>query len=192
MINSERVERFITKSGYEYKSDTTSIKIKANYTFGLFLRKIYLINENGDCLYSFKQEDFIKKLLYNLVYLFYRNTTIPVYILYKNNVKIGGTGYYKDDILPIKTTEFNINLVLINSKKNYIIKLVEDDSVIAEITKSRLRYGKKNIYNVICNNWGYDKELLLLLTALCDVVFFPEWPLLKWSAIEYDLTMEIK
>ena len=75
--------------------------------------------------------------------MFYRNTTIPVYILYKNNVKIGGTGYYKDDILPIKTTEFNINLVLINSKKNYIIKLVEDDSVIAEITKSRLRYGKK-------------------------------------------------
>lgn len=187
MIMNERVERFITRSGYEYKSNTTSIKIKANYTLGLFLRKIYSINENGDYLYSLKQEDCIKKMLYNLVYLFYRTTTIPVYILYKNNVKIGGTDYYKDDILPINTTEFNINLVFINSKKNYIIKFVEDDSVIAEITKNRIRYGKKNIYNIVCNNWGYDKELLLLLTALCDVVFFPEWPLFKWSAIEYDL-----
>lgn len=61
MIMNERVERFITRSGYEYKSNTTSIKIKANYTLGLFLRKIYSINENGDYLYSLKQEDCIKK-----------------------------------------------------------------------------------------------------------------------------------
>ena len=89
--------------------------------------------------------------------------------------------------MPIKINEFDLKIIKINDKKNHIIRIVENDNIIAEIIKSRVRYGKKNIYSVIYNNWYYDKDLLLLLTALCDVVFFPEWTLLKWSAIEYDL-----
>ena len=84
---ANNIERFFTKTGYEYKSNITNTKIKANYTLGLLLRKIYAIKDNGDCTYILKQENYVKKMLYNIIRLFYRPTTIPIYILYKNNIK---------------------------------------------------------------------------------------------------------
>lgn len=182
-----RIERFFTQKGYEYKSNANTTIIKANYTLGLRLRKIYAINENGDCTYILKQEDRIKKMLYNFIRFIYSTETIPNYILYKNNIKIGNTEYFKSRTLPIKTTEFDLSLVKDMDKKNHIIRIMENNDIIAEIFKSRLRFGKKNIYNVFYNNWKYDKDFLMLLTALCDLVFFPEWRLLRWDAMEYDL-----
>lgn len=182
-----KVERFITRKGFEYKSDITTSVIKANYTFGLGLRKIYSIGYNNNCTYSLKQEDF-KKIFSNVIYnKFTAVRDRPIYILYKNNIKIGGTEYCKNNTMAIKTAEFNLKLVKTNYKKNHIIKIMNDGNVVAEIEKNKLRYGKKNIYNISYDCWDYDKDFLALIVAFCDIVFFPEWCLLKWDYIEYDV-----
>ncbi len=185
IIMKGKVERFITRKGFEYKSDITTSIIKANYTFGLRLRKIYTTGYKDT--YTLKQEDF-KKIFFNIIYNKFNTVRDrPIYTLYKNNIKIGCTEYCKIDTIPIETAEFNLRLVETHDKKNHIIKVMKDENVIAEITKSRLRYGKKNIYDIYYDRWTYDKDFLILIVAFCDVVFFPEWRLLSWSYMEYDL-----
>lgn len=183
-----KVERFFSLNGYEYKSSANTSIIKTNYTLGLLLRKLYVISENDLCTYVLKQESILKKIFYNLFWLLYSPTSKPIYVLYKDNVKIGRTEKFKNHTILFKIDGYkDFKLIYDSDKKNHIIKIVENELIISKIIKNRFRYGKKNIYNVIYDNWNYDKDLLLLIVAFCDVVFFPELPLFKYSAIEYDL-----
>lgn len=182
-----KVERFFTRNGFKYKFDISHSIINTNYTLGLCLRKIYAINENGDCTYALKQTDY-KRILYNIIYNKFSSVKDrPIYALYKNNIKIGHTGHYSNGVLPIETSEFKLKLVKIIDKRNHIIQVIDGENIIAKIIKNKLRYGKKNIYELVYDNWNYDKDLLMLITVLCDVVFFPEWRMLKWSYMEYDI-----
>ncbi len=182
-----KVERFFTMNGFKYISNISNSIISANYTFGLFLRKVYTSKGENKYTYSLKQTDY-KKILYNLIYnKFSSIRDRPIYVLYKNNTEIGRTGYYNNGALPIETDKFKLKLVKTNDKRNHIIRVIEGENILAEIIKNKLRYGKKNIYDLFYDHWNYDKDLLILLTALCDVVFFPEWWMMKWSYMEYDL-----
>lgn len=188
MSKTTKVERFLTFKGFEYKSDITTTVIKANYTYGLTLRKIYAVDGNNLCIYTLKQEDILKKLFYDIFWLLYRPTAIPIYYLYKNNVRIGQNEDYKDSMVVFKIKGYDdFKLVYSFGKKNRKVEIVENNTVKAEIIRSRLRFWKKNIYTVIYDNWDHSNDLLLLLTAFCDIVFFPEWHLTSISAMEYDL-----
>lgn len=183
-----KIERFFSKKGFVYKDDTNNIIVNANYTLGLLLRKVFITDCSGNYIYVFKQENFFQKAMLNLVRFVYRPTTIPVYILYNNNNKlIGYTEKWKENGLFINLYGSRMKVIKENLelKDYYILKIFCNDEIIVKITKKKVRYGKKNLYNVYCESWKYDKNLLALVVALCDVIFFPEW--FRWSAIEYDL-----
>lgn len=181
-----KVERFFSKKGYVFKTDINDTAISVNYTLGLLLRKICVVGCKSDN-YVLKQENIKEKIFYDLIRLLYRTTMRPSYFLYNNNNLIGSTEVLNKDSIQINTKKFAIEIKLIKGKDNHIVRLVEDDEIVAEIKKDRIRYGKKNIYNLFYSNWKYSVDFLLLLVAFCDVTFFPEWPLLKWSFMEYDI-----
>lgn len=183
------IERFFSKKGFIYSINkiNSNYVACANYTIGFLLRKIEVYNLT-EVIYTLKQENILLKVILNLFRLFYRPTDIPKYNLYYNKESIGGSEKYNDHKLNIN---INNNLLTIkkvesNSKKEHIIHIIDKDIVILIIKKDKLRYGKKNIYNVVYDNWIYDEALMILLIAFCDVVFFPEW--FRWSAIEYDIS----
>lgn len=179
-----KVKRFLSRRGFEFKSDFTNNSVIANYTMGILLRKIY----TKDLKYVFKQEEIFKKIFYNIIYLL--PTSIPKYILYKNSIKIGKTkfvrnSFFKKIIENKIETNFGIFLLQGHQEKNvYIIVIYVDNLPLVEIKKDNLRYGKKNIYNINIKNWEYDKDLLLLLVAYCDIIFFPE-DVFQWNALEW-------
>lgn len=182
------IERFFSKKGFIYSINTTNSDYLAcaNYTIGFLLRKIEVYNLK-EVIYTLKQENILLKVILNLFRLFYRPTDIPEYNLYYKKKYIGKSEKYSNHKLNIN---INNNLLTIkkiesSSKREHIIHIVNKGIVILIIKKNKLRYGKKNIYNVIYDNWIYDESLMILLIAFCDVVFFPEW--FRWSAVEYDI-----
>lgn len=180
------VERFFSKKGYIYKLNS-DIMVSANYTMGLLMRKIFVCDSNSkEILYIFRQENVLLKLILNLFRIFYRPTDIPKYILYNNKMVIGSSEKYNNHklVINIHGNLLEISIVKSNSK-NYIIYVTDKNKVILIIKKDKLRYGKKNIYKIVNDNWSYDEALMLLLVAFCDIVFFPER--MMWSAIEYDI-----
>ena len=188
-----------------YEADFSSFVAKANYTFGLTLRKICT-----DKNYVLKQENVLKKFLLNFLYLIYTPTDVPKYILYEKDKKIGETLNDKNNGISIKINDeilkFNVFPIYIDKignwykvklediekseeleNKEHIINVTNKDIILFSIIKSRLRFGRKNIYKIKSMEWKYDIELLILLVAFCDVVFFPEWRLFSWGELEYDL-----
>lgn len=182
---SFKVERYFSKNGYKYSSNSNYVAY-ANYTFGLLLRKIKVYGPDG-LLYTLRQENILLKAALNIVRLFYRPEDVPEYILYYDKKCIGKTVKFRDSKLNININDTVLTLKTVKSdrEKKHIIHIMNKDRVVLIIKKDRLRYGKKNVYDVVCDNWTYDEGLMLLLIAFCDVVFFPEW--FRWSAIEYDL-----
>ena len=181
MIFNGLVERKITKKGYLYEADFSSFVAKANYTFGLTLRKICT-----DKNYVLKQENVLKKFLLNFLYLIYTPTDVPKYILYEKDKKIGETLNDKNNGISIKINDEILKFNVVENKE-HIINVTNKDIILFSIIKSRLRFGRKNIYKIKSMEWKYDIELLIFLVAFCDVVFFPEWRLFSWGELEYDL-----
>lgn len=190
------VERFFSKKGYIYKSNS-DIMVSANYTMGLLLSKICVFNSNSkEILYTFRQNDVLLKLLLNVNKIFYNRTfysrtfyeltSTPKYILYNNGIVIGNSEEYNNHKLDINIHGNLLTISIVKSdRKNNIIYVTEKNEDILIIKKDKLRYGKKNIYKIVNDNWSYDEALMLLLVAFCDIVFFPER--MMWSAIEYNI-----
>lgn len=181
-------ERFFSKTGFLYKSSTKNIVATANFTFGLFLRKVKVFDCDNNCLFIFKQENLLLKILLNIIRLFYRPTTVPKYILYNNRKQaIVYTKKWEKESFFINIYDIQLRFIIDNceEKDKHIVKVIYNNEVIVRIFKDKFRYGKKNKYCVSCENWKYDEGLLILIVALCDVIFFPER--FRWSAIECDL-----
>lgn len=100
--------------------------------------------------------------------------------------KIGETLNDKNNGISIKINDEILKFNVVENKE-HIINVTNKDIILFSIIKSRLRFGRKNIYKIKSMEWKYDIELLILLVAFCDVVFFPEWRLFSWGELEYDL-----
>ncbi|MFR5772343.1 MAG: hypothetical protein ACLUE7_03095 [Lachnospirales bacterium] len=182
MIFNGLVERKITKKGYLYEADFSSFVAKANYTFGLTLRKICT-----DKNYVLKQEKCFEKIFAKfLIFNIYTNRCSLNIFLYEKDKKIGETLNDKNNGISIKINDEILKFNVVENKE-HIINVTNKDIILFSIIKSRLRFGRKNIYKIKSMEWKYDIELLILLVAFCDVVFFPEWRLFSWGELEYDL-----
>ena len=103
-----------------------------------------------------------------------------------NFIIIGETLNDKNNGISIKINDEILKFNVVENKE-HIINVTNKDIILFSIIKSRLRFGRKNIYKIKSMEWKYDIELLILLVAFCDVVFFPEWRLFSWGELEYDL-----
>ena len=152
------------------------------------MRKIEVYNSKG-IIYVLRQENILLKVFLNFFRLIYRPTDIPEYNLYHNGKCIGSSEKYSAHKLNINVNNnlLTIRRIKSNSRSENVIHITGENKVILVVKKDKLRYGKKNIYKVIDDNWIYDEALMVLLVAFCDVTFFPEW--FRWGAIEYDINV---
>ncbi len=181
-----KVERFFSKEGFVFKNSINKKIITANYTFGLLLRKIVLQNEMGENIYMLKQVNIAEKLLC-LLKFFSIPTSKPIFILFSDEHIIGSTGNLKENTLKINFSGSTIKILYTKEKQFHKIEIEEQEEVIAKILKSRIRYGRKNIYDVtVFEKCEYWENITFMITALCDVIFFPEQSL-RIAAMEYDL-----
>lgn len=80
---------------------------------------------------------------------------------------IGETEKFRDSKLNININDTVLTLKTVKSDrgKKHIIHIMNKDRVMLIIKKDRLRYGKKNVYDVVCDTWTYDEGLMLILNC---------------------------
>ncbi len=183
-----KVERIITIKGFifKYKENIGELYVKTNFKFGFFLRKMFLFL-NNKIQYTFKQENFKQQLLLFLI-PGCSTESIPIFHLYERDKEIAQTSRFNNNKIKICFSDNVFIMQKIGEKNCFRIEIYNDTkTLIAVIKKNKLREGKKNIYDV----FSYKKEildyqLLLLLTAFSDFVFFPENNVFSWNILEYN------
>lgn len=136
-----KIERLFTKTGFVYKTDFSEAYVKANYTMGFLLRKIYVYNNNKK-YFALKQKDIKLKVFYNIFWLL-NITEKPVCYLYQNDEIIGETGKYSSNSISLNIHNYRIDMVYQINKESHKVNICRNNLILAEITKSKLRFDKK-------------------------------------------------
>lgn len=184
-IKSMIVERFITLKGFVFKANNIKAYAKANFKLGIFLRKIKLFSDLKE-EYILKQENLKQQILFSLLPAF-STDCLPIFHMYHNDKEIAKTSRLNKNKIEIIFDSCTLYLEEIREDKFFGIELKDtNNKLLALIKKDKMRYGKKNIYEIInyCSD-DISDEFILLLTAFSDVTFFAEDNILSWGLVEY-------
>lgn len=156
---------------------------KRNRTGGLLLRKLEVLNKQ-QIVYTMEQKSWIKKILINCLYLFFRPQMFPSYLIYKNGVTVGKSVYklFKgaSEQLYIEDLKYELKLY-----GNNYMSVFENDVQVALVRKAEITYFNQDEYSVQCDKkFCQNKELLLLLVMCLDIAFWSKrigWSVLRWE-----------
>lgn len=182
-----QIQRKMTIFGYSYSVSNMSYVLQSNYTFGIIGRKIAMQNTFNHTEYLLRQTKPLLKLL-ALVPLFwiFPIRKYPPYVLYCNHTEIGGTKFqFCSPGISLIVQDHKYGLFLQN---NNIVLLFKDNKKIALIKKATKTILEQNTYKIETKiTQGQELDLIILLTVLVDVVFFPNR--LRIDYLRYETTI---
>lgn len=160
------VKKF-AKNGFKYYfEEISNIEVSANYTWNIFPRKVVMLS--NERTWTIKQKSILSKLLCAPINFILPIRLFPKYTIYCDKEEAGVTN------VAFASSESCFNIF----DDKYIFKLCNDGEVkvyknniiLACVHKNPITYNEESRYVVNCEN---NEELLALLTAFIDIIYFP-------------------
>lgn len=177
------IERQLTSTQYKYSIVNNSThKGIANYTYGIFLRRLNVIDNGLIGRYSIRQTQWYLIFLRILPFV----SMIPPYYFYINNKKVGRTKIRF--MSPKKYLQIGNDIYEFYLHGNNYISIMKNNMQIALIKKEFYSENERYEYKIDYNK-NIDIDFMLICCMFVDIIYFPNR--FKYDYMKYEKTINI-